>query len=138
MFPHPLYIYNVFVPSTSSLSLYPILVKHSDILATHPLLPPTLVLGEFQYYQGIDRVDELYVDTRTSGLLSILLNITFPAQSAPPPQPNQRPAQQQQSHLRAKSNGLVLHFHLPVFPAVPSACSVRRATDHMQAPLGLL
>jgi len=37
-----------------------------------------LIIGEFNYYHGIDRVDELYVDTRPEGLLDIYLNITFP------------------------------------------------------------
>jgi hypothetical protein len=37
-----------------------------------------LVLGEVSYYRGIDRVDELYVDTRPEGLLDIHLNFTFP------------------------------------------------------------
>eukprot|EP00667_Euglena_gracilis_P010312 EG_transcript_10495 len=37
-----------------------------------------LVVGEFSYYRGIDRVDELYVDTRPEGLLDIHLNMTFP------------------------------------------------------------
>eukprot|EP01006_Ploeotia_vitrea_P031874 TRINITY_DN64161_c0_g2_i1.p1 TRINITY_DN64161_c0_g2~~TRINITY_DN64161_c0_g2_i1.p1 ORF type:complete len:393 (+),score=38.73 TRINITY_DN64161_c0_g2_i1:78-1256(+) len=37
-----------------------------------------LIISEINWYSKIDRVDELYVDTNTTGKLPIFINITFP------------------------------------------------------------